>query len=526
MPTKEDLLATHASYDRELWADYEALYKGGRALRARMHRFLPQNPQEPEAVYAARLRAAHYRCYLGSIVDYFAAYLVTAPMVVRAKDEDGAVVDPDKFYARFKEDCDARDNDVMLFMRRRVTEALQKKRSWWLVELPATERAEGEQPPRDRAEWEALGLGEAHLCALDAEQVLDWDADDHGALNWARIYSRSERRLSPISKTVTVTERWEVFDRANVTIYQRSYPKDAPPADTEEVPRVGAPRPHGFARVPLLCIDLDDGLWLANRLESPQTENLQLTSALTWAIRRTCYAMPVLNLEDGAKDPVMGAGYFLKLGLQEKFGWSAPPATPFSEIRDTVKDAKDEIYRIIHAMALGVNNNAAAVGRSAESKVADSEVVRVILTALGGVVREALERTYALLSEGRDEAYEWAIEGLDQFDEIDAAPLIDAIASALLLDIPSRTFHVEAKTRAAMACLPSSSQDVKDRIKEEIEENERDPMEVRAEQQQERELELAANAAAAGDTNGEPRGAGPRGAAAAGAGARPASAAA
>lgn len=313
MPTRLDLLSTHATYDRETWGDYEALYKGGKAMKERARRFLVQNPQEPPDVYSERARIAHYRCYLGSIIDYFASYLVTAPIVVRAKETDadgaavGEAISPDPFYGAFKEDCDAKDNDLLLFMKRRVVDALIKKRSWWLVELPQTEVAEGEV--QSLADWKAKKLGEGHLCALDAEQVLDWDVDDEGKLNWARIYSCSERRFSPTSGAVTVTEKWEVFEATTVTVYALSYPKTQPPAADVEVPRIGSPAPHGFQEVPLLSIDLDDGLWIANRLASPQIEHYALSNGLGWAIRRTCYALGVLKRAEPNKDvDVMGLG--------------------------------------------------------------------------------------------------------------------------------------------------------------------------------------------------------------------------
>jgi hypothetical protein len=223
--------------------------------------------------------------------------------------------------------------------------------------------------------------------------------------------------------------------------------------------------------VPLVNIDVGDALWLLNRVASPQTEHFRLSCAQGWGIRRTCYAMPVFNVEDSRKPPTMGAGYYVMIGLKETMAWSAPPATPFEAIREEVKAQKDEIYRVVHQMAMGVDNNAAAVGRSAESKEIDSAAVRVVLDALGKIVREAVERTYALLSDAREEDYEWSIDGLDDFSDANFAELIAAALGFSTLAIKSPTLQREWQKRLADAAVPDADQSLKDKIAKEIEAN-------------------------------------------------------
>ena len=57
---------------------------------------------------------------------------------------------------------------------------------------------------------------------------------------------------------------------------------------------------------------------------------------------------------------------------------------------------KDEIYRVAQQMALGVENNAASVGRSAESKEVDSSSTETCLKAYASPVREAAEISQAM----------------------------------------------------------------------------------------------------------------------------------
>lgn len=460
---REILCQTSADYDAELWADYSALYAGGKAFKGRIERFLVQNPQEPVPVYVTRCREAHYRGYLGTIVDYFASYLFTSSVVVRAT-VDEKIVDPDPYYATLKEDCDGGGTDFVEFLRARTTEALVRKSSVWIVERPD----DGGEAPRDRAEFEKRGLGKVVVRTIDRAQLLDYECDERGRLQWAVIHSCEMPRAKPTDARARITERFFVYDTSEVETFEVTYAKGDPPP--KDIPSLGR-RAHGFKEVPVVRLELDDALWVANRIASPQIEHFRQSNALAWSIRRTCYAMPVFNVADDTKPPVMGAGYYIMIGLEEKMAWSAPPSQPFEQIRKEIDSLKDEIFRIVHQMSLGVDNNAASVGRSALSKAADAKSIEIILHALGGPVREAVETTYDLISQARGDQYKWSIEGLDSFTEVDPTALTTAAMQAVTLDIPSPTFQREMKTRVALTFVPDVTQAVKDKIRQEIEAN-------------------------------------------------------
>src|SRR5262245_18458260 len=127
----ELLNAKHPSYDADTWCKYDALYRGGKKFREHIGEFLKQNEVEPVQVYARRRDEAYYRSYLGPIVDFFAAQLFTAPMVIRARDAEGEPTEADPFYSSFKEDVDGLGLDLIDFMRSRFVTALVKCASWW-----------------------------------------------------------------------------------------------------------------------------------------------------------------------------------------------------------------------------------------------------------------------------------------------------------------------------------------------------------------------------------------------------------
>ena len=453
----------HPSYDAEHWKKLEALYHGGQMFEDMIQEFLCQNPDEPMDRYSQRQEESYYRSYLGPIIDYYVAWLFSGRFSLRWKQKgDADFSKPDGYYADFQEDVGG-DQDFCDFMRHAMTDALIMKAAYWLIELPPTDRNVSEMT---KAEWDREGLGEARLCHIDREQVYDWECDDSGKLIWVVIHNIKCTRPKLTQDRDHYIETWSYYDRDNVQVFRAEY--DGKKNRPKEV-AVPAPVPHRFKELPLVCLHVPDGMWLAERLRSAQVEHFRMSCALGWSIRQTCYAMPVFNMESAESEPVMGSGYGIYLGLQEKMSWTAPPTAPFDILQHAVDSQRDEIYRISHQMALGLDNNADTVGRSADSKEFDVAATRVMLNAYGALVSKSIEETLEILSDARgDTDVTWSVEGFNGYDTTTAPELIANATNSVLLGIPSKTFHREIKTKTAMALLPEVDQNVRDTIKEEI----------------------------------------------------------
>lgn len=491
----------HPTYDADLWADVSALYAGGKKFRERLNRMLIQNPMEPADVYRKRQEEACYRSYLGPIIDYYAAWLFSDALTIRSLDKTtGEAVEVDDWYAKFKEDV-GNDKDMSNFVRERFTEALQKQHAHWLVEFPN----DGAPPPVDKAEFTQRKLGNARLRKVDREDLYDWECTEEGDLVWCIVHSQKLVRPDPRRPRDTVVETWEIFDAGNVETFILTYKKGERPPKETEVPSQGV-RPHGAKRVPLVTLKVSDGLWIGGRVFAPQLEHFRLSCALTWAIRRSCYAMPILKIENGDNPPAMGTGYYLKMGIKESFEWAAPPDGPFAVIAGQVDTQRDEIYRITHQLALSVDGSTTAVGRSGESKEADSLATRVMLIAYGSDVREAVEETFEIVSDGRgDEDITFSVEGLDDFETTAPADLVATATSADILNIPSPTFRKELYTRVAFALIPDVDQKTRETIKTEIDEGVDEDIALK-EEMQKAQLEGVQNPEepAAGEGGGAP----------------------
>lgn len=455
------------SYDAERWCQVDALAKGGKHFKDLLTKFLPQNPVEPEDVYQQRRAQAHYTSYVGSIINLYASWLFAAGFAVnayeRGTDEPAKVVAP--FYGAFQENV-GNETQLRTFMKDRFRAAITNHQSAWLIELPSNEGVDAKL----LVDYEERGLGNATLKAVERHELFDWEEDEDGTLNWALVHTCFDTRASWAEARDTTIETWRVYDRTSVYTYQLKYKKGSRPHDQNlEVPKIGEAAPHGFKRVPLVRMHVPKELTIGEQTFDSQLEHFRQDNALSWLSRRTCYAQPVFNVEDGENPPRMGAGYAVVIGKDDKMGWTSPPVAPFDILQKNVDAKRDEIYRVVHQMAQGLDNNAETVGRSADSKEIDAAATRIMLNAYGEIVAKTIEETYEMISEARGEkAYEWSVEGFSGYDTATVSSLIANAQSARLLGIPSQTFHKELCTKVALALHPEADQRVKDSIRSEI----------------------------------------------------------
>ncbi len=459
------LRQTHPSYDSDRWDELESLVSGGTKFHQKIRKFLPQNAVEPNGIYHQRVLQAHYQSYVGAIINLYVAWLFSADFEVHAHTSEGAqAFTPDPFYGVFQEDI-GDETTFSAFTRERFRTCLTTHEAFWLVQLPSNNGVE----PTDAREYENRGLGRATLRAVDNRSVLDWECGEDGRYEWVSVHSCELTRPSWAEARDTVVETWRIYDPENVTTFEIKYPKNKKPSDNDEIsPKEIAS--HGFKRVPLIKMHVPHSLCIGEQTRDAQIEHFRLDNALSWLIRRTCYAQPVFHLEEGeSKIPTMGAGYAIVLGAEDKFGWTTPSATPFDVLQKNVDAKRDEIYRVTSQMAQSVDNNAETVGRSADSKEIDAAATRIMLQTYASYVAKAIEETYETISEARgDTDYEWSVEGFSGYDTATVASLIGSAQAARALGIPSQTFHKALCKKVANAMFAGEDQRVKETIAAEI----------------------------------------------------------
>jgi hypothetical protein len=453
---------THPSIDLELDRDRRALYQGGAAVKARAHRFLHQRPDEPPQIYQARLAELTYRPYLPAILDQFANMLFKSkPIAVPTRDGRELHDFETAYYSGLKTNADRTGTNMDAVIKSTFIDAATTGLAWLLIHDPID--TTGLVAPINKADWEWRGLGNFGIERLEPEAVTDWDTDESGNLSLAIVHRKSAPRQAVSSDRSWIVETWHVYTQTDVETFRIQYNANHPPKPDTEVPSVDL-RSHALGIVPLLCLQFNTSQHLAARLESSQIAHTRALNAESWSLSRSAYAQAVFYVNDPEAHvaPKMGPSVGMFLAKDEKATWLEPEGRHFDALDRRIRTEKDELFRVAAAMALGSENNAATVGRSAESKAVDAEASRVALRAFAEPVREFMGRLYQLLSSARGEDVRWRIDGLDDLDVVAYLQALKLLREGIDGPVHSPKARAALESRAIEALIPDATPEQKD----------------------------------------------------------------
>lgn len=463
----KQLNRTHKEYDKETLEQYRDLAVGGAQFLKNVRKYLTQNELEPDKVYDRRIKQAHYIGYCGRIINYFGSFLFSRALTITSDKASG-----DPWWNAFSNDCDGDGTHFDDFVRRSFDDALIDRCAYWRIEFPRPNRSPDERP-LTVAEYEASRLGEAKIEAVPACHIVNWRSED-GQWVWVMEHECEKELINPTDEYLTVTETWTQWNSDGSARRWQCVYEDKPgnhPIDTTLIPEVEPPyNPCGA--IPIVGIELQPVMWAMNHLASGQMEHFRKRNANSWAIDRTCYATAVLKRKNRKQPLVLGRGYYLEIDKDDSLEWPSPPSSPFQVVEDYTAKMVEELHRLVDQMWAGISNNAAAIGRSGESKTADQKATAVVMEAYGDVVESAVKATYDLLARGRGELLIHSVSGMSGYDQIDdpeaAVARLTTVSSSA---IQSLTLKKVLTLSAAMSFVRDASEETRSTIKQEIEDS-------------------------------------------------------
>lgn len=507
------LKTRHDSYMGEFWQKCKALYAGGPKLlnnEPLLKLVMPTHTGESPEVYKERLKRAFYIPYPGSIIDKLVAELMVKPLNFEPEDSTEAEVKEDKaeepkkskakpekkeskplptYYADLVKNCSKPGGSKMTlnqFAREQIFTALQCQTAWALVDMPKAPVT----GYANRAEQEKAKALNAYICPIDTECVIDWEEKEDEELKWVLLQDTITRRDSIDQGRNMVTMRWRYFRENDWAIYELTFDKTKKaatanhnkyePHDTEDVKLVDQGT-HSFGRVPVRRMRLPEGLWAMGKLEAMARAHLNQRNALSWGQLKALFPVPILYVQTpdpnapvsedaGRVAQQHGQGFLRVFAEKDRLEYFSPDVAPYKISMDDLNNIRDEMHRVLYAMAQSVDNSGAAMQRSGESKAIDQAAASVILRALGMFVREHVEDLLLTISTGRKDALRFSAQGMDNFDDITLSQLVlDAVGLATV-SIPSATFQKLFKYKVAKLALGADvTEDDLDTIKEELE---------------------------------------------------------
>ncbi len=442
---------------RAIWPRYRDLYVGGEQFTSNADRYLIARHKEALEVYNERVSRAFYENYVGAIIDWYAATLFRREPIVTLEGRDDRAR---QFYNTLAEDCDRRGSTLADFFRRQVIEALVMGRSYIMLDFPKPASR-----PGNRAEEEALGVSRGYFCEYTAQNVINWQRDSYGEFEWVVV--RTERLVDdqPRGQGPHILREFTRYDRENYAVYRQE----------ETGGRATAPvlvdeGPHGLARtgkVPLFEFSLGDGMWLMNKAASLQLEHFNKSNALAWALTGGLLTIPVIYSESEFKQTI-GDSYYLQLGKDDRFGWTEPEGNVFEIALTNIDRLKEEIYRVCYMLSQAGGALSKSASLTGYSKQRDYLVTQEVLRGFGDRVKDTLKRLLRTMAEAREDDISIGVSGLDEFDIGEFSSELDDAERLLKLGIPSQTLRAQVQKKLAMKYLCDASQEIKDRIAQEI----------------------------------------------------------
>ena len=482
------LSAHNPALDVPYLARLRALYDGGYSLLHNptvLAELFPKHRQESEKVYEERCKRAIYIAHASEIVDYITSSLSGDPIRMKTATSDKL----DDWYTKFAADVSPPGGEkcsLHTFARSQATEMLITRTAWARVDMPAPGEFDS------LATQERAGNLDAYVVPVQAETVIDWNDGAGGGLEWVVLEDCQSPRPSFDVGRDSIVETWTIWTRTGWAKYQ-VVRKEKEPVELEKPVNKLKEGEHGFGRVPLIRTSLPKGLWAMDTLESPAREHFNKRSALAWSEFQSLLpelyefkgpeeATDAAPISETQEDPsratkqTRGPGYVQERGHQDKAAWIGPSPEPFKETRLSLAELRDNMHQVMHMMAMSVEQNKTALGRSAASKKEDRASTDVVLTALGQYLREHITGIFEMVSRGRgDRQYvdQWQAEGASQFATDSADTIISrGVELAAAPQVKSPTFQrIVQKDLAAAWLGEKATEETMQIVEKELEEN-------------------------------------------------------
>jgi hypothetical protein len=435
---------------------YRDLYGGGLQFKYRAGEYLLRRQKEPLDVYSERLQRAFYQNYLGSIVDWYASTLFRREPSIQLQ---GVFETSDKFVPAFVEDCDRKGTRLAAFFRQCFTDALIAGRTHILIDFPRAART-----PTNRAEEDAVGLSRAYLISYQAENLINWSLDEHGEYEWVVLRQKVRRQPRVDSPEIIEETYWRYYDRTSFQVYRRVERQGG-----ESVISLVDSGLHAYSRehkVPLVTLQVTDGLWLANKAAHLQLEHFNKSNALAWAITMGLFAMPVIY-SDREWNQIVGESYYIQLGPTDKFGWTEPDGKVYQIAAANLETLKEEIYRVCY-LSQASGEMVSGHAQSALSKQMDFTITQEVLRAYGSLVKDCIRKVLTGIFKARQDEVIVSVTGLDEVDIRDFSGELQDAKDLLQVGIESPTLKQQIYQRLAAKYLDDANQEVKDQITREI----------------------------------------------------------
>lgn len=427
--------------------------------------YLERYPREEMDKFRRRVAVSQYPNYIEPIVDIRMSFMHRKPFV-RSGDE---------VLGDWLDDVDG-TGMTWDRLRREVIDFRAALLGWCPV-LFDRSRPDGVEPGEVMTQAQAEQLGvRVNAIPLFPANLLDWDVDELGELNWCKVARSDVVRDDPLGDAVerTVISLWT---RETVQRYRIERAGNGEPSITP-----GPVESHGYGRVPILVAKhkrshehpvrgipmAGSASLMARKLFSYLSMGDEHIAGCVFAVLQ----VPVRKVPE-AGEIVLGAGNALPIHDQSRrdYKYISPDPSVAETIENRVSTTVEEIYRV--GRTEFARSKTATGG--AESGVArayafenTNRAISDFATGVAQFEQHALQFVAHLLTGTPDAGESIRTTPPTKFDVEEMSRALDEALAAVTLNI-GPTATLELKWRLIQRLLPNLESGVADVIREELE---------------------------------------------------------
>lgn len=441
------------------WEDIDYLYRGGHQIKAVAGRFLHKRPKEVASVYQSRLERFTYQNIIGSVFGWYQSALFECAPEVVVKHGEKIVEDGGDYFSRLLADCTRNGKSFVDLWRDVFLDLMLFRRSYVLTDLPAQAGEFGHLESQ-----KASGALDAYLLRFSQRDVINWERDDNGVLEWILIAATFVRHS--IDREPLIIDRWYAYDRTGYAVYEAARDGSNKASVARQVDK-GLHALSAVGRVPVRVIEAPEALWLGDRAYLQACDHLNHDNAYAWALFMSNLPVPVIKGEFKG-DVKLSETSYIQLATDGDFGFAEPSGVSFQVSAERVASLREEIYRGMYLQAQARSNDATPAAQSGISKQADMAPSKNVLSGFGDIIRAGMAAVLGDVADARGEqGITFSVQGFD-FEEDASLEEVEKVAKIRDAGIESGTLEKQQKKRAARAILPDEREEIMRKIDQEI----------------------------------------------------------
>lgn len=334
----KNLLRCHPDYeaDKDKWRKYLDLYESND-----IYRYVFKHVRESDAMHEKRVERGYYYNYVASVVELYVSYLYSAPIEREIEDTAGTIksILMDEFY----KDADRAGTNFRVFMQEAAIYAAVEGHVGVLVDSPNEDLSQvSEAARKDEGLYPFVTL-------FHADQILDWELDDHGNFKWVKLCVKRPQARSwnqPYDDSAVNILIWSEEDWQEWRVYKTN-------EGTPKAEFVGT-GPNTLGVVPFEILRFQRkakhpwfGVSMVRDIADINIALLNWSSLSDEEIYERCLNILVMQDDGGPDSPIqLSHANVLSYTGENAPEYLVPGATPLEQIRLEKKQAVEEILRL------------------------------------------------------------------------------------------------------------------------------------------------------------------------------------